>query len=75
MTQEERNLTDAEIERLDTVHNLIFDLIRELNPNPDREIERDMEMIGDVSDAIEEHLVKKGICTDYEFAPYITREN
>ena len=62
-------LTNAELERNDLVHNEIFELINRLNPKG-TELEWDMEIIGEVSDAIEDYLVAKGICTAMEFSPY-----
>lgn len=70
-------LTDAEIARLDKVHNTIFDLEKKLIPDHKKcwgsrkLLEWDMEHIGAISDAVESYLVRYGICTEKEFAPYM----
>ena len=63
-----QEFTNAEIEH-NFVHNEIHDLINRLNPKG-TEVEWDMEVIGQISDIIEEHFVSKKICTDMEFYPY-----
>ncbi len=63
-------LTAKQIERQDYVDNLIFELINELNPS-DKEIEWNIESIGEIRDVIQSILVNKGICTEQEFYPYI----
>ena len=64
-----QEFTNAEIEHIDFVHNEIHDLINRLNPKG-TEVEWDMEVIGQISDIIEEYFVSKKICTDMEFCPY-----
>ena len=63
-------LTDHQIARQDFVDNAIFDLINELIPS-DKEMEWDIEVIGEVRDVIQAMLVGRGICTEQEFYPYI----
>lgn len=71
----EQELTNDQIERLDFIHNKIYRLVREVTPMEHRrKIEWDMEVIGEVSDVIEDYLVSKKICTAMEFAPYVERE-
>lgn len=63
-------LTDQQISRQDFVDNVIHDLINELIPS-DKEMEWDIEVIGEVRDVIQAMLVGRGICTEQEFYPYI----
>ena len=63
-------LTDQQIARQDIVDNAIYDLINELIPS-DKEMEWDIEVIGEVRDVIQAMLVGRGICTEQEFYPYI----
>ncbi len=61
-------LTNQQIVRQDFVDNAIFDLINELIPS-DKEMEWDIEVIGEVRDAIQAQLVERGFCTEQEFYP------
>ena len=63
-------LTDQQISRQDFDDNAIHDLINELIPS-DKEMEWDIEVIGEVRDVIQAMLVGRGICTEQEFYPYI----
>ena len=63
-------LTKQQIERQDFVDNAIFELINELIPS-EKEMEWDIEAIGEIRDALQSQLVAKGICTEQEFYPYI----
>lgn len=63
-------LTKQQIKRQDFVDNAIFDLINELIPS-EKELEWDIEAIGEIRDAIQSQLVEKGFCTEQEFYPYI----
>lgn len=63
-------LTEQQIERQDFVDNAIFNLIDELVPS-DKEMEWDIEAIGEIRDAIQSQLVTRGFCTDQDFYPYI----
>lgn len=63
-------LTSQQIERQDFVDNAIFELINELNPS-EKELEWDIEIIGEIRDAIQSQLVEKGFCTEQDFYPYI----
>lgn len=64
-------LTAEQIERLDYLHNKIFELIKDVTPAAHRwKVEWDMESIGEVADAIEDYLVSHNICTEMEFAPF-----
>lgn len=65
-----RELTNIELERNDFIHNEIFDLINRLIPN-DKTIEWDIQIIAEIADDIEGHLVSKGVCSAQEFSPYI----
>ena len=64
------SLTEQQIERQDFVDNAIFDLINELIPSG-KEMEWDIETIGEIRDAIQSQLVERGFCTEQEFYPYI----
>lgn len=61
-------LTDEQIERQDYVDNAIFSLICDVNPS-DTELEWDIELIGNVRDAIQNELVSRKVCTAQEFYP------
>jgi hypothetical protein len=63
-------LTAQQIERQDFVDNAIFELINELILS-EKEMEWDIEAIGEIRDAIQSQLVEKGFCTKQEFYPYI----
>lgn len=60
------NLTKQQIERQDFVDNAIYDMINELIPS-NKEMEWNIEAIGEVRDAIQNQLVERGICTKEEF--------
>jgi hypothetical protein len=69
MPQERTELTQRETERLDYVHNAIHTLICDL---AGQEVEWDAEVIGDISDVVEEFVCDRlHIMPDHEFAPYI----
>jgi hypothetical protein len=51
-------LTEDQIIRQDFVDNQIYDLVKRLNPST-RELEWDIEMIGDIRDTIQHWLVDK----------------
>ena len=63
-------LTGQQIERQDFVDNAIFNLINELIPSG-KEMEWDIDSIGEIRDSIQSQLVEKGFCTEKEFYPYI----
>jgi len=63
-------LTDQQIARQDYVDNAIYDLINELIAS-DKEMDWDIEIIGEVRDAVRALLVERGLCTEQEFYPYI----
>lgn len=68
-----KELTDEHIDRQDFVDNAIFRLVQAVNPT-DRSIEWDIEMIGEIRDAISEWIIKRMKITDEQtFYPY-TRE-
>lgn len=63
-------LTQQQIAQQDFVDNTIFDLILSVNPT-DKEINWDIEMIGEIRDVLKEWLVDKlDITTEQEFYPY-----
>ncbi len=62
-------LTDDQIKRQDFVDNQIYDLVKRLNPST-REVEWDIEMIGDIRDTIQHWLVDRYKMVDkFEFYP------
>ena len=63
-------MTKEQIERQDFVDNAVYDFINELIPS-DKEMEWDIEAIGEVRDAVQAILVGRGFCTEQEFYPYI----
>lgn len=64
-------LTNEQIERQDSVDSSIFELVQLLNPS-NREIEWNIEMIGEIRDCIEEWLVEHLRVTSREaFYPYM----
>ena len=66
-----RQLTDAEITRQDFVDNAIFEMINSVNPTQ-KEIEWDIEFIGELRDKINFWLTKElEVCSEQEFYPFI----
>ena len=62
-------LTDGQIERQDFVDNQIYDLVTRLVPLT-KEIEWDIEMIGDIRDTIQSWIVDRyKITNELEFYP------
>jgi DNA polymerase sigma len=67
----ENGLTQQQIAQQDFVDNAIFSLIRSVNPS-NKEIEWNIEMIGEIRDVVKEWLVDKlSLTTEQEFYPYI----
>ncbi len=67
----ENGLTQQQIAQQDIVDNAIFSLIRSVNPS-NKEIEWNIEMIGEIRDVVKEWLVDKlSLTTEQEFYPYI----
>ncbi len=67
-------LTDQQISRQDYVDNIIFETLQRLNPTR-QEIEWNIEMIGEVRDAIEDWLAAKmNLCSEREFYPFVEEE-
>jgi len=63
------NLSEEQIKRQDFVDNQIYDLLNRLIPS-EREIEWDIEMIGDIRDTIQDWLVDQyKIVDELEFYP------
>jgi len=64
-----QNFTEDQIKRQDFVDNQIYDLVKRLIPSV-REIEWDIEMIGDIRDTIQHWLVDQyKIVDELEFYP------
>lgn len=62
------SLSDDQIKRQDFVDNQIYDLVKRLNPSK-REIEWDIQMIGDIRDIIQHWLDRYKIVDEMEFYP------
>jgi hypothetical protein len=67
---EDMELNKKQIERQDFVDNLIFELMQTLNPTSG-DFDWDIEMIADVRDIIQYHIIKKTNCSEQEFYSYI----
>ena len=66
-----KELTEEQIRRQDFVDNEIYQLIQGVNPT-DRNIEWDIEMIGEVRDAIRHWIVERmEITNERSFYPYL----
>ena len=66
----ENGLTQQQIAQQDFVDNTIVSLIQVINPN-NKEIEWDIEMIGEIRDVLKQWLVeKRNLTTEQEFYPY-----
>jgi hypothetical protein len=63
-------LNKKQIERQDYVDNTIFELLQSLNPT-DNEFDWNIEMIADIRDTIQCHIIEKTKCSEQEFYPYI----
>lgn len=63
-------LTDKQIKRQDFVDNKIFLLISELNTST-KEVDWDIEMIGNVRNCIQNWLVEKSKIDDMTFYPFM----
>ena len=64
-----QNFTEDQLNRQDFVDKEIYDLVKRLNPSK-REIEWDIEMIGDIRDTIQHWLVDRyQIVEELEFYP------
>jgi hypothetical protein len=64
-----QKFTEDQIKRQDFVDNQIYDLVKRLVPSA-REIEWDIEMIGDIRDTIQHWLVDQyKIAYEFEFYP------
>ena len=61
-------MTNEQLERQDFVDNAIFSLIQEINPTS-QTISWDIEMIGNIRDAIVNELEKKLGITEFEIYP------
>lgn len=63
-------LTEKQIKRQDFVDNEVFELIRRLAPSA--KIKWDIEMIGNLRDAIQEQVVdKQKLTNEARFYPYL----
>ncbi|MCC6259563.1 MAG: hypothetical protein IT311_01770 [Anaerolineales bacterium] len=66
-----QTLNDNEINRQDLVDNAIYNLLQELNPS-ERNIEWNIEIIGEIRDVIQAWFVERLAITDeMSFYPYI----
>ena len=66
-----KKLSEEQIERQDYVDNAIYELIKQVNPT-NKQIEWDIELIGEIRDSIRECLVQKLRITDeQDFYPFL----
>ena len=66
-----KELSEEQIERQDYVDNAIYELIKQVNPT-NKQIEWDIELIGEIRDSIRECLVQKLRITDeQDFYPFL----
>jgi len=65
-----RTLTKQQLERQDFVDNEIFELIQKFFPDG-KQLEWNIEIIGEVRDAIENQLVEREIISKKQFYPYL----
>ncbi|MCG3167426.1 MAG: hypothetical protein POELPBGB_03218 [Bacteroidia bacterium] len=66
-----KQLTKRELERQDLVDNSIFELLQTINPS-EKEIEWDIEMIGEVRDVVSKLFVEElKLSSEKKFYPYI----
>ena len=63
-------LTKKQIERQDFVDNMIFDLLKTLNPTY-KQLDWNIEMIAVIRDIISDYFADIEICKEHEFYPYI----
>jgi len=64
-----QSFTEDQIKRQDFVDNQVYDLVKRLIPTS-REIDRDIEMIGDIIDTVQHWLVGRyKIVDELEFYP------
>jgi DNA polymerase sigma len=64
-----QGLSDKQLKHQDFVDNEIYDLVKRLNPST-KEIEWDIEMIGDIRDTIQHWLVDRyKMIDELEFYP------
>lgn len=64
-----KELTDAEIERIDKIQNLTHEYINSLLPDG-KAVEFDLNMVNSVIEAVWDAIKDKGVCTEKEFYPY-----
>lgn len=63
-------LTKKQIDRQDFVDNQIFEILQKILP-PSKQIDWDIEMIGEIRDAIQKQLVQKQIISEKQFYSYV----
>ena len=66
-----KGLSERQIQRQDYVDNAVYELIKQVNPT-NKQIEWDIELIGEIRDSIRECLVQKLRITDeQDFYPFL----
>jgi len=69
MSDDPQELTDAQIDRIDYVHNTIYEMLCDL---AGQEIEWDMHFVEQITDLAEQLICKEQkLMTDMEFCPYV----
>ena len=61
-------MKQAQIDRQDFVDDAIYSLVNKLIPSG-KEMDWDIEVIGEVRDVIQSCLIERGLCTAEEFYP------
>ncbi len=66
-----KELSEEQIERQDYVDNVVYELIKQVNPTS-KQVEWDIELIGKIRDKIREYFVKNHIIADEQkFYPFL----
>lgn len=65
----DEELTEKEMERIDTVHEEVFNFINRILPNG-KKVKWDLDLIISVAEAVWRCLEDRNICTEMEFYPY-----
>lgn len=68
MRANRNNMKQAQIDRQDFVDGAIYSLVNKLIPSG-KEMDWDIEVIGEVRDVIQSRLIERGLCTAEEFYP------
>jgi hypothetical protein len=67
-----KELTDAEVERIDDIQNAAFEFVNSILPRG-AQVDWDIEMLDGILETVWEHIEDRGICTEREFYPFVER--